>query len=187
VTFRIRAFDKPPTLTVAPMAILLQITLGVIIANLFEWIIHRYVLHGLGKRKDSNWASHWSVHHRRSRQNDHFDKDYLAVTEGGMNEGAREILGLIGLSLIQVPTFLLFPWYAGTTIFMAYAYFLVHRKSHLNPEWAKKWVPWHYDHHMGKNQDANWGVTLPIWDYILGTREVGPSQTKMLADKSKIE
>ena len=158
------------------MAMLLQIVLGVIIANLFEWIIHKYVLHGLGKRKGSWWSSHWSVHHRKSRQNEHFDEDYLSVFEGGMGEGRQEILGLLLLATLQIPTFLVFPWYAGTTILMAAAYFLVHRKSHLDIEWAKKWVPWHYDHHMGVNQDANWGITLPIWDYILRTRETGPSR-----------
>ena len=54
---------------------------------------------------------------------------------------------------------------------MALAYFLIHRKSHLDPSWAKKYAPWHYDHHMGKNQDANWCVTFPLWDHILGTRK----------------
>ena len=34
----------------------------------------------------------------------------------------------------------------------------------------RRWAPWHYDHHMGKNQDANWCVTFPLWDHILGTR-----------------
>lgn len=35
----------------------------------------------------------------------------------------------------------------------------MHRRSHLEPEWAKKRIPWHYDHHMNSNQDANWCVT----------------------------
>ena len=159
------------------MAMLLQIILGVIIANLFEWLVHKYVLHGLGRRKGSRWSSHWAVHHRKSRQNDHFDEDYLSVFDGRMNEGRQELLGVIFLAILQAPTFLIFPWYAGTTIAMAAAYFLVHRQSHLKPRWAKRWVPWHYDHHMGHNQDANWGVTLPIWDHILGTREIGPSKS----------
>ena len=149
---------------------LLQVLLGVLIANLTEWLAHKYVLHGLGKRKGSSWSSHWAVHHRKSRRNEHFDEDYLAVFEGGMNEGRQELLGVLLLACLQIPTFFIFPWYAGTTVLMAAAYFFVHRRAHLEPEWAQRWVPWHYDHHMGKNQDANWGVTLPIWDHILGTR-----------------
>ena len=35
---------------------------------------------------------------------------------------------------------------------------------------GKKAIPWHYDHHMNTNQDANWCVTRPWFDYIMGTR-----------------
>ena len=38
--------------------------------------------------------------------------------------------------------------------------------------WARKHLPWHYDHHMGKNSNKNWAVRLPIFDYLLGTREI---------------
>jgi len=46
----------------------------------------------------------------------------------------------------------------------------VHRKAHLDTEWGKKNLPWHYDHHMGKNQNANWGVTTDWVDRLAGTR-----------------
>ena len=147
-----------------------QVCVGVIVANLFEWAIHKYILHGLGKGKGSLWSSHWAIHHRKSRRHDHFDEDYLQIFSGKWSEGRKEVVGLFFLTVLQVPTFFIFPWYAGTTVVMALAYFLIHRKSHLDVEWAKRWVPWHYDHHMGKNQDCNWGITLPLWDYILGTR-----------------
>ena len=49
-------------------------------------------------------------------------------------------------------------------------YFYVHQRGHLDPEWAKKNIPWHYDHHMGKDQDANWGVTTDFWDIVINTR-----------------
>ena len=32
-------------------------------------------------------------------------------------------------------------------------------------------LPWHVDHHMGRNPDLNWGVTRPWFDLLLGTRE----------------
>ena len=51
-------------------------------------------------------------------------------------------------------------------------YYYVHRRAHLEPEWAKKTIPWHYDHHMNSKQDANWCVTKPWFDYILGTRVI---------------
>ena len=35
---------------------------------------------------------------------------------------------------------------------------------------ARKAIPWHYDHHMGKNQNMNWCVVHPLADLIMGTR-----------------
>ena len=53
----------------------------------------------------------------------------------------------------------------------AMRYFYYHRRAHLNVEWGKKKMPWHYDHHMGKNQDSNWGVTVEWVDKLFKTRE----------------
>ena len=50
-------------------------------------------------------------------------------------------------------------------------YYRVHKRAHLDPEWAKVHLPWHYDHHMGPNQNANWCVTRPWFDHLMGTRE----------------
>jgi sterol desaturase/sphingolipid hydroxylase (fatty acid hydroxylase superfamily) len=39
----------------------------------------------------------------------------------------------------------------------------------------------HYDHHMGKNQDSNWCVTRPWFDWVMGTRvryAFSPAETK---------
>ena len=46
----------------------------------------------------------------------------------------------------------------------------MHRRAHTDVEWCKKNIPWHYDHHMGKNQDANYGVTVEWPDKLFGTR-----------------
>ena len=109
---------------------LLTVPLAVIYTNLLEWGLHKYVLHGLGKHKNSKWASHWHTHHKKSRKNNNFDEDYL---KNILNHSSRqEIIGLMF--------------------------------------WCKEKLPWHYDHHMGKNQDANWGVTTDWVDKILKTR-----------------
>ncbi len=44
--------------------------------------------------------------------------------------------------------------------------------SHLDPMWCRENLPWHYDHHMGPNQDMNYGVTTDWVDRLMGTREV---------------
>ena len=47
----------------------------------------------------------------------------------------------------------------------------MHRKSHIDVEWAKKNMPWHYDHHLGLDQDSNFGIRSDIMDRLLYTRK----------------
>jgi len=136
--------------------------------NLLEWILHRYILHGLGKNKKSSWSSRRHTHHKKSRQNDFYDDDYK---KKGWNEStSREKSGLIFLIILHLPIlFVSAVFYVGV-LAGAFRYYYVHKKSHLDPEWAKKKVPWHHDHHMGKDQDANWGITTEWVDRVVGTR-----------------
>ena len=53
---------------------------------------------------------------------------------------------------------------------MAIRYYRIHRYAHLQPIWGKIFLRWHYDHHMGKTQDANWGVTTDWVDRLMKTR-----------------
>ncbi len=61
-------------------------------------------------------------------------------------------------------------------LYSAANYYYIHRRTHLEPDWAVKKIPWHYDHHMNSNQDANWCVTKPWFDYILGTRVISSQE-----------
>ena len=74
----------------------------------------------------------------------------------------------------MTPLFPVAPFYVATLWYCAANYYYLHKKAHENPEWAREHLPWHYDHHMGRNADANWCVTKPWFDYVLGTREFMP-------------
>ena len=150
-------------------SILLQVVCGVLVANFLEWVIHKYILHVWAKNKNSPFSSHWHQHHNIVRKTGGFDESYKSLWNS-LSEGTKELFALFLLTLLQIPTFFYLPVYASTTIVMSAAYYLVHRKSHLDPEWSRVHLSWHYDHHMGPNQDANWCVTFPLFDYILGTR-----------------
>ncbi|MEZ4440617.1 MAG: hypothetical protein R3B72_16075 [Polyangiaceae bacterium] len=128
------------------------------------------MLHGLGRRKKSLWSFHWHEHHRASRRNEFIDPDYQRSPLGWHAQG-KEVYGLIGLCASVLPLAPLSPGYCAGVWASAAAYYHVHKKSHLDPEWARRWLPWHYDHHMGPDQDANWCVTFPLFDHILGTRK----------------
>ena len=72
--------------------------------------------------------------------------------------------------LCHFPLIYYVPAFFGVLVFSAALYFYLHKKSHKNATWARFFLTWHYDHHMGKNQDCNWCVTWPLFDWILGTR-----------------
>jgi len=137
--------------------------LGILIACFLEYIIHKYVLHSLGKKKDSIWAFHWKDHHAAARKNEFYDYSYNNLNTGSHT---KELLSLIVLTLIVSPLI-----YFSLSLFLGMfsyliAYYYLHRKCHLDPVFCKTYMPWHYEHHMGKNQDSNWNVVLPIFDIL---------------------
>ena len=144
---------------------MLQIVLALILANLNEWVAHRYVLHWLGKSKTNFFHFHWE-HHRNCRKAGNRDADYEKLLPI-----SKEMWSLLLLFLAYVPLLWFYPIFVMTLATHAVVYYFVHRYAHLNPAWGKRWLPWHYDHHMGKDQDLNWCVLFPLWDYLLGTRQ----------------
>ena len=148
---------------------MLGVPLGLLYANAGEWLIHKYVLHGLGKKKKSFFSFHWSEHHRACRKHDFYDPDYQRSMFGQHAQG-KEALAVAALMLAHAPLFPVAPWFTATVWYSAANYLYTHRKSHLDPAWAKQHLKHHYDHHMGRDQDANWCVTRPWFDALLGTR-----------------
>ncbi len=149
---------------------MIGIPLGLLAANATEWVFHKHVLHGLGKSKKSWWAFHWHEHHRNVRKRDHYDPDYdkpLRESEGMW----KEALALGAGAVAAAPLFPVAPFFTATLWYSAANYYRVHKRSHLDIAWAKAKLPWHYDHHMGPNQNANWCVTRPWFDELMGTRE----------------
>lgn len=151
------------------LGVVFQIAVGFLYANLFEWAWHKYVFHGLGKNKSSFFSEHWKDHHRIVRKTGGYDSSYqIKVFRRGSS--TTEIVELFVAAMLHLPLIFLFPVFTTYLFVHCAAYFFIHRKCHLDPEWSKKYVPWHWDHHMGKNQDSNWCVTLPFWDHVLRTR-----------------
>lgn len=149
------------------MTTLILITLGLLYTNLMEWCIHKYILHDRGKVKGSWFSHHWHEHHRISRKNDFLDDTYSITC---LKENYMEVGGLTFLALVHIPLYFLLPTFFFAAMAGLVIYYILHASSHLYPKWGKKWMRWHYDHHMGRNQDANWCVTIPLFDYLFKTR-----------------
>jgi len=151
--------------------LVIGIPIGLFIHNAGEWVTHKYLLHGLGKKKKF-WTSHWHDHHSHARKNDFYDSDYQGTRLTDLNQYGWEALSLVIVGLVISPLAFWIPGVVGAIWYSLGYYWYVHKRGHLDPEWAKKNLPWHYDHHMGKNQDANWCVSRPWFDHLMGTREV---------------
>ncbi|WHP04782.1 sterol desaturase family protein [Acinetobacter corruptisaponis] len=156
---------------------------GLVIANGYEWFAHKYLLHGVHRKGKPRFSptpkqmeSHWA-HHREVRKQGFSDDCYV---EGLDNWRTRnELMSLaVAAGVLSVVFYPFSKGMALAAIYSAGNYYYVHRRAHLEPDWAKRTIPWHYDHHMNSNQDANWCVTRPWFDYIMGTRVVSSADLK---------
>ena len=150
---------------------MIGIPLGLLYANMGEWIVHKHLLHGAGKKKGNFWNFHWHEHHNKARKNDMLDEAYTRPLRG-WNSQTKEAAGLLLAAAVHAPLFPVAPFFTGAYWYSLANYYVKHRRAHLDPQWAREHLPWHYDHHMGAEQDANWCVTKPWFDLLVGTRQV---------------
>lgn len=149
---------------------MIGIPAGLLASNAFEWAMHKHVLHGRGRDRSSFWAFHWHQHHKKTRKNGHLDDDYrrpLVESEGMLKEAVALSVG----SAMLLPLAPVAPFFVGACWYSAANYYRTHKRAHVDPDWARRRLPWHYDHHMGPDQNANWCVTRPWFDYVMGTRK----------------
>jgi sterol desaturase/sphingolipid hydroxylase (fatty acid hydroxylase superfamily) len=162
------------------------IPLGLFYSNAGEWLIHKYVLHGLGRSRKSFWSFHWLEHHRSARLNEFRDPDYEKSIVGP-NAQAKEAAALTAAALAHLPLFPVAPFFTGTVMYSLWNYYRKHKKAHLDPEWAREHLPWHFDHHMAPDQDANWCVTRPWFDHVMGTRQPYLGTERERQDRGRAE
>ncbi|MFO0598369.1 MAG: sterol desaturase family protein [Myxococcaceae bacterium] len=151
---------------------LLGVPLGLLYANLVEWLLHRFLLHGVGKNPASFWSFHWHDHHRASRRAQMFDAQYVEPLFTWGSPQLKELVSVAAITLAHALLIPFFPVFGLTVTFAGVRYYLVHRRAHLDPAWARRHLPWHVDHHLGRDQNANWCATAPWFDVLMGTRKV---------------
>ena len=156
---------------------MLSIIIGFIFSNAVEWLAHKYVLHGVKRQgqqgryslRPASMKFHWE-HHKTAQQHGFEDRVFLKGYGKHNPRVFTEVNSLLFLCAVTSLALPFAPLFTFTTYYCAANYIYKHRRAHLNPEWAKAHLPWHYDHHMNSNQNANWCVTRPWFDYLLGTR-----------------
>lgn len=152
------------------LTLVAQCFLGLLYANAGEWLMHKYILHALGGKYHSFWAYHLHEHHAVCLRHNMLDSGYQTLNLRTWNTQSKELVVLAGIVLLHSPLFLIAPLFTSTVYASLALYYYKHRKAHLDSEWAKQHLRWHYEHHLGGDINANWCVTWPWFDYLLGTR-----------------
>ncbi len=148
--------------------IVIQILTAWIYSHFLEYCLHRFALHNNSFLLKPLFKIHFSDHHRCARADLMVDNDYHSPASFIFH---KEALILMALCALHIPVALSLPYAFVTVVISACSYFLVHRRAHIDHRWARDNLTWHYDHHMGKDQNCNWGVRLPIFDIIFSTRQ----------------
>ena len=150
--------------------IISQIVIAWLYGHIMEYSLHRWLLHKWGAKKGRLLSFHFYGHHSSARLNSFKDSAYSGIPLR-FDAAGKELFSLLLILGIHFPLFAYFPWAYWTLVFSSCSYYYTHRRSHQDPEWAKKKIPWHYDHHMALNQNKNFGVRSDLIDKVLGTRQ----------------
>src|SRR5436190_15031742 len=108
---------------------MIGIPLGLLTTNAAEWVLHRYVLHKMGKKRDSFWSFHFHEHHQASRRNEMIDDKYEGLPIRWDAQG-KEVLGLVAATLPFLPLAPVAPFFVGTLIYGTVDYYMKHRRAH---------------------------------------------------------
>jgi len=150
---------------------MLGFPIALITANAFEWYAHKRWLHEFpSQHREAPFFTHIR-HHKRARLNGFHDEGYrnsMWRDQEMFNEKVA-LIAIAGGATVLLPVA---PFFVAGVYYSAWNYWSVHAKCHLDPEYARSRMPWHYDHHMNASQDANWCVTRPWFDYVMGTRVI---------------
>ena len=153
---------------------------GYVFAVSLEWFVHNIFFHRMGKKKGSRFGFHYNDHHRAVRKTKGHDASF-GGSRFAWNGYGREFWGIVIGSALLSPFLLVAPLFWLTVVVCGVHYHVVHTRSHLDVEWCRTHLRWHWDHHMGKNPDVNWGVTTEWFDRMMGTREVWLSKAERAA------
>ena len=132
--------------------IVLQVGIAWFYSHVLEYCLHRWLLHVPHRKK---WfKTHFGDHHKAAKRNFMYDQKYVQPVT---IKGDPEVKGLIVLGLAHAPIAIWFPYAYLMLIYSAFSYFFVHRRAHQDITWGRNYLPWHYDHHMYKDQHKNLG------------------------------
>lgn len=129
---------------------------GLVAFSFIEYLFHRWIFHG----PDSMYRRGHDAHHVDPRGYDALPFFLPSAI----------LIGLTLMFALAMPASL--ACLLGGTIAFGYvsyglSHFAIHAIRFRQP-WLRRWAASHHVHHH--HADANFGVTTPLWDHLLGTR-----------------
>lgn len=157
----------------------------IILSNLIEWWAHRELLHRRRRFWEVLYDQHTPRHHRIYR--------FGSMSIGSRREWYFVLMpakGVLGITILAVPMALALGWLFGadvgwtsivTSALYASAYELTHLSYHLPSDHPVqkigllRWMSRHHAKHHDPMlmQKWNFNVTMPLWDFLLGTNYWG--------------
>lgn len=151
---------------------------GVLLFAVFEYVTHRYLLHQFPRLAPAMYAGH-EAHHRNPNDAEHLFGP-LRYDLAGYTAFFLVLLAILGdLSAVCATV-------TGASLMQLY-YQWMHYASH-RP--VKLWTPWgkwmkkrHLLHHH-MDEHAWYGVSNPVFDYVMGTSKPQPKNGRKEKDIS---
>lgn len=132
---------------------------GLVSFSFIEYLFHRWIFHG----PDSMYRRGHDAHHLDPRGYDALPFFLPSVI----------LIALTFVFAMLIPdshAFLLGGAIAFGYVGYGLSHFAIHATRFRQP-WLRRWAASHHIHHH--HADANFGVTTPLWDHLLGTRYQG--------------
>lgn len=144
---------------------------GLAAFSFIEYLFHRWIFHG----PDSMYRRGHDAHHR-----DPHGYDALPFFLP-----SAILVGLTLLFALAMPgshACLLGGAIAFGYVGYGLTHFAIHATRFRQP-WLRRWAASHHIHHH--HADANFGVTTPLWDHLLGTRYKRCKASAAVQDRSR--
>ena len=145
-----------------PLLAALVVLLGLFIFSFIEYAFHRWLFHGPVPLFERGHT----LHHERPLGYDSLPFFFAPMV----------ILLLAALFALVLPAAIALLFAGGIALGYALyglSHLVIHRRRFRSPLW-RKWAAVHNVHHY--HPDKNYGVTTPLWDFLLGTWYVSKSK-----------
>lgn len=148
-----------------PLQAALVFLLGLFIFSFIEYAFHRWLFHGMVPLFERGHT----LHHEKPLGYDSLPFFFPPAVALLLAAALTQVLPVATALLLSGAIALGYALYG-------FSHLVIHRRGRFNHPLARKWAAVHHVHHH--HPDKNYGVTSPLWDFILGTWYVSKSKVR---------